>query len=455
MQRALSLDQSPSLSLTLPLFANVPFFGLLAAMLALYSGPELFNSRWHPATLAITHAWTLGIVGSAMFASLAHILAVACNVRIQVSRGQALAFWGLLSAGTLFLMTGFLSWQSWAYTLAGACLAFALGVYLLTAMLALWRSRRDVFRGAKEIVAPIRLALLGLLLTVSTGLAMLVALASEQAVANLLNLHMTMGLAAWAGLLLIAMSFQLLPIFQITELYPAPLVRWLPWVVGALLIAQWALTSLPGSWLPVRDLVTYLIFLSYGLWAVITWARLWKRKRPTAGASTLFWYSSLSSLLIAVLLNFWTHNPAASNAELAIGVLLIMGALGSVVCGMLYTIVPFLLWREAQEHVSMDTDNTEHTRALLRLIPKTANYIPASTARAHWALHNLGLILWTGASLGVGSFAWLAAPALLLSFAILSWNLWAAWQRYRHSLRAIHAYQAEHHIAAKPRCPES
>uniref|UniRef100_A0A914YKZ8 Uncharacterized protein n=1 Tax=Panagrolaimus superbus TaxID=310955 RepID=A0A914YKZ8_9BILA len=66
-----------------------------------------------------------------------------------------------------------------------------------------------------------------------------------------------------------------------------------------------------------------------------------------------------------------------------------MGALGSVVCGMLYTIVPFVLWREAQEHVSMDTDNTEHTRALLRLTPKTANYIPASSAQAHWALHSL------------------------------------------------------------------
>lgn len=455
MQRALSLDQSPSLSLTLPLFANVPFFGLLAAMLALYSGPELFNSRWHPAILALTHAWTLGIVGSAMFASLVHILAVACNVRIPVARGRALIFWSMLGAGTLLLMTGFLSWQRWAYTLAGICLALALGGYLLTVMLALWRSRRGIFRGAKEVVAPIRLAMLGLLLTVSTGLAMLVALTNEQAVANLLNLHVMMGLAAWAGLLLIAMSFQLLPIFQITELYPAPLVRWLPWVVGALLIAQWGLSSLPGSWLPVRDLVTYLIFLSYGLWAVITWARLWKRKRPTAGASTLFWYSSLSSLVAAILLNFWAHSPAASNAELAMGVLLIMGALGSVVCGMLYTIVPFLLWREAQEHVSMDTENTEHTRALLQLIPKTAHYIPASTARAHWALHSLSLVLWTGASLGVESFAWVAAPALLLSFTTLSWNLWTAWQRYRHSLRAIRAYQAEHRIAARPHYPES
>lgn len=455
MQRALSLDQSPSLSLTLPLFANVPFFGLLAAILALYSGPELFNSRWHPATLALTHAWTLGIVGSAMFASLAHILAVACNVRIQVPRSRGLAFWGLFSVGTLLLITGFISWQSWAYQLAALCLGLALGAYIITMVLALWRSRRDVFRGAKEIVAPIRLALLGLLLTVSTGLIMLIALASDQNLPNLVSLHIMMGLAAWAGLLLMAMSFQLVPIFQVTELYPALLVRWLPWGVAALLIAQWALAFLPGPWLPVRDLVSYLIFLAYGLWAIVSWARIWKRKRPTAATSTLFWYSSLSSLLACIVLNFWANSPSAPNADLAIGVLLIMGALGSVVCGMLYTIVPFLLWREAQEHVSMDADNTEHTRALLRLIPKTAHYMPTITARAHWALHSLSILVWTAASLGIAFFTWIAAPVLLLSFAALAWNLWTAWQRYRQSLRAMRAYQAKHHIDAKQHCPES
>ena len=455
MQRALSLDQSPSLSLTLPLFANVPFFGLLAAILAIYSGPELFNSRWHPSTLALTHAWTLGIAGSAMLGALAHILAVACNVPIQVSRTRALLFWGLFSVGTLSLITGFISWQSWAYQLAAACLGIALGAYLLTVVRALWRSRRQVFRGAKEIVAPIRLALLGLLLTVSTGLAMLIALASEQAMPNLLSLHMMMGLAAWAGLLLMAMSFQLVPIFQVTELYPAALVRWLPWVVAALLIAQWALAPLPGTWLPLRDLVTYLVFLAYALWAIVSWARIWKRKRPTAGASTLFWYSSLSSLLASVALNFWTNSSAGSNGDLALGVLLIMGTLGSVVCGMLYTIVPFLLWREAQEKVSVDAGNPEHTRALLRLIPKTAQYIPASIARGHWALHSLSIIIWTGAGLGIEAFARVAGPMLLLSFIVLSWALWTAWSRYRQSLSAMRAYQAEHHIDVKPRYPES
>lgn len=56
MQRALSIDRSPPLALSLPFFLNVPLFGLLASILAAWTGPELFTSRWHPAALALTHA---------------------------------------------------------------------------------------------------------------------------------------------------------------------------------------------------------------------------------------------------------------------------------------------------------------------------------------------------------------------------------------------------------------
>lgn len=455
MQRALSLDQSPSLSLTLPLFINVPIFGVLAAILAIYSGPELFNSRWHPSTVALTHAWTLGIIGSAMVGSLTHILAVACNVRLRFPRLWALLFWALFSSGTLLLITGFLSWQTWAYSLASLCLGLSLGGYLITVMLALWRNRRSVFPAAREIVSPIRLALLGLLFTLSTGLAMLLALATGQTMLNLINLHMMMGLAGWSGLLLMAMSFQLVPIFQVTELYPSTLVRWLPWTLAGLLIAYWALLPLPGPWLPIRDLVTTFILLAYALWAVVSWARIWKRKRPAAGASTLFWYSSLSSLLVCVALSFLAHAAPGLNADLAIGILLIMGSLGSVVCGMLYTIVPFLLWREAQEQVPLDTERTEQTRALLQLIPKTAQYIPAAMTRCHWALHSISIVIWVGASLGVEFLALLAAPLLLMSFATLSWNLWTAWSRYHHCLRAMAALQLGGNTDAKPHYRES
>ncbi len=441
MQRALSIDQSPPLALTLPFFLNIPLFSLVAALLAIGAGPELFSSRWHPAALALTHAWTLGVLGSAMLGSLLHILAVAGNVCVSLSRRSGLVLWSLLTAGALLLMAGFVAWQPWAWLAAALSLGIALPAYLILVSAALWRQRRTVLPGIREILVPVRLALVFLALTVLSGLAMLLALGTDQAVPDLLDTHVMAGLAGWSGLLLMAMSFQLLPIFQVTELYPRSLVRWLPWVVTAMLIARWAIASLPGPWQPLRELVDYLILLAFALWGVLTGSRLWRRKRAQADISTLFWYSCLASLLACVPLLFWMNTAAAQGAALGMGLLVIVGALGSVVIGMLYTIVPFLLWREAQQAVPFNVEEPERTREMLRLIPKTGQYIPVRTARLHWVVHSVSVLACAGATLGVNRLEAVAAPLLLLAACLLGWNLGVGWRRYQQCRRALALYQ--------------
>ncbi|HUH39751.1 MAG TPA: hypothetical protein VL024_02660, partial [Castellaniella sp.] len=80
MQRALAFDNTPALRVPLPFFLNVPIFALLAGVLVLWAGPQAFASHWGAATLALTHLFTLGILGSAMLGALMQILPVACNV---------------------------------------------------------------------------------------------------------------------------------------------------------------------------------------------------------------------------------------------------------------------------------------------------------------------------------------------------------------------------------------
>ena len=89
MQRALDFDKTPALGVPLPFFLNVPLFALLAGLLATWAGPQAFASRWNGAALALTHLWTLGILGSAMLGALIQILAVACNVPAGAARAVA------------------------------------------------------------------------------------------------------------------------------------------------------------------------------------------------------------------------------------------------------------------------------------------------------------------------------------------------------------------------------
>ena len=135
------------------------------------------------------------------------------------------------------------------------------------------------------------------------------------------------------------------------------------------------------------------------------------------------------------------NTAAAQGAALGMGLLVIVGALGSVVIGMLYTIVPFLLWREAQQAVPFNVEEPERTREMLRLIPKTGQYIPVRTARLHWVVHSASVLAGAGAALGVDRLEAVAAPLLLLAACLLGWNLGVGWRRYQQCRRALALYQ--------------
>jgi hypothetical protein len=60
MQALLSFDQGPPISAPLRFFITAPLFAIGAGFLLLWSGPELFASRWTPAALALTHLITVG-----------------------------------------------------------------------------------------------------------------------------------------------------------------------------------------------------------------------------------------------------------------------------------------------------------------------------------------------------------------------------------------------------------
>ncbi|CAM5789430.1 hypothetical protein [Castellaniella caeni] len=435
MQRALDFDKTPALGVPLPFLLNVPLFGLLAGLLATWAGPQAFLSRWDAATLALTHLWTLGILGSAMLGASIQILAVACNVPIAAARPVARTTHALLTLGTLALAGGFLWWSPTAWLGAIGLLAAAFALYLLSVGVALWRHRKTVYKGAKEILVPVRGALAALGLTVLMGLVMAGSLGLGLSLPAWVGSHILWGLLGWGGLLLMAMSFQLLPIFQLTELYPKSLTRWLPLLVPGLLVAWSALDASSGLPHLMRETVELLLVGAYLAWIGTSLQRLWARKRPTAEATTLFWFTSLTCLLACAPAWVWLRHGQALQAPMVLGVLLIVGGLGAVVHGMLYKIVPFLLWKHAQDAIIIPDRDPAQVRVYLKVLPKMAEYIPVRAAQAHWACYTLMTASWLLAAAGWAPATRAAGPLLLLSAALLAWNLGCALRRYRKALR--------------------
>lgn len=435
MQRALDFDKTPTLGVPLPFFLNVPCFALLAGLLAVWAGPQAFASRWSPAALALTHLWTLGVLGSAMLGALVQILAVACNVPVPHARAIAATVHAFYTAGTLALVASFLHLPTGARIPALGLLGVAFATYLTAVGWALWQHRAQVYPGAREILVPVRCALAALALTVVIGIGMGASLTLPRTPTGWVGSHVLWGLAGWGGLLLMGMSFQLLPIFQATELYPRRLVRWLPPAICTLLLA-WTLCAAGAA--PVLQTVTgWLLITAYAAWCAATLHLLWTRKRPQREPTTLFWYASMASLAGCVVLwPAWTFGHAPRMA-FALGVLMILGVLGSAVNGMLYKILPFLLWKHAQDAMPAPSGNPALLRHYVRQLPRTADYIPQRPATIQWALHVTTLVAWTLAGLGLESAAQVAGSALLLSASSLAWNLLRALRLYHRVLRVL------------------
>jgi hypothetical protein len=428
MQRALSFHQSPPLSVPLRFFLNVPIFGVLAGLTLLIAGPQALVSRWTDYSLAITHLLTLGILASAMVGALMQILPVATGVTIAGGRATATVVHAGLSAGALCLAAAFLRPLPWLFTLALLLLGVAFTWFLCACVLGFWRYRGNALPGAAEILSAVRLALAALLVTAVLGVVLASGLAWSLPLpfTVLTNIHAAWGLLGWVGLLVVGIAFQVIPIFQVTELYPRTVSKWLPVSIFVLLVAlsaglsfqvdAQAIVRVAGAWLGA----------AYAIFAATTFYLLWTRKRPKPDTTTLFWRTSMVSL--ACCGPVWLAQTLSdSDHAITLGMLFIAGFAWSALNGMLYKIIPFLLWHAAQKDLKI----------ALRVVPKVKEIIPDSMARPQYWAHLLSLLLLLAAGLWPWAFTHAAGAAIMLSAAWLAWNMAAALRLYVRAKKQI------------------
>jgi hypothetical protein len=401
-------------------FYSTPLFALLAGMLLVWYGEDVLLSRWSPATLALTHLFTLGALGMSMFGALIQILPVVAGIELGRVRQWACAVHGLLGSGTLALAGGFLSSQAWLFSVALVLLVPALLWLGVTLALTL---RQPHAPGAHPMTATLKSALAALLITVVLG----TVLASPFAWPGLppplplmlaTDLHAMWGILGWGSLLLAGVAFQVVPMFQVTAPYPGLVMRFMRVAAPALLVAVTLAAPMGGEALPLGALL-----VAYGVFAGTTLWLLARRKRPEPDAMTLFWRLAMLCLAACPLLWAIPSGHAGAGRPLALGMLAIVGFLYSTINGMLYKIVPFLVWHHLQEQAMPG-----------QRAPSVKHIIPDSRARAQFWLQAATMGLLLAACWHPGQLARAAGLALAASALWLAWNLGGALRIYR-SLR--------------------
>ncbi|TAL77431.1 MAG: hypothetical protein EPN76_08315 [Burkholderiaceae bacterium] len=440
MQRSLAFENSPPLLAPLPFFLNVPLFAALAALLLLWEGPQALVSRWSPLALALTHLFTLGVLTSAMTGALIQILPVATGVHIPNARTNAGIVHALLTLGTLALAAAFMLSAGWIYRLALTLLAAAFAWFIIVCIAGFWQCRRTASTRAAEVLLAVRLGLAALFVTVVLGVTLAGGLGwglsrpfALLPFGSLVDLHGLWGLAGWVGLVIAGIAYQVMPIFQVTELYPRRFTQWFAPGVFVLLVLWSVVAFVPGSPHAANRAVAALVALGYVALSVTTFHLLWTRKRRKADTTTLFWRCAMVSLSCCVLVWFAQWVGGVRDFSVTLGVLFVVGVALSAINGMLYKIIPFLLWYNAEKTLELT----------IRIVPKVQNIIPDSTAAKQFWAHLAALVLLVAASFWPVPFTRVAAVALAISVGWLGRNMFNAIRLYRRVRRQIDEIQAD------------
>jgi len=423
----LTLEQAPPIYVPLRFFLSAPLFGFAAAMLLIISGPDILSGRWMPQTMALTHLMTLGFITMTMTGALLQMMPVVVGSPIWRPRLTSFVVHSLLCTGVAALTGGF--WFEHAGLMRLALLVLSIALICLVAVMLLSLAQSKV---RSSTASGIGLAVFALAITLAFGLrigAEHIWQFQTYVAHSWSNMHMLWALIGWVGLMIFSVAYEVIPMFQLTPAYPDWMQRWLIKTMFVVL-GLWTgayLLAMPGGMLTLFGLCMAAVFLCFA----ITTLYLQKNRRRRRSSVTMeFWRIGMVALLAAVLVwmggQLLPELAAWSGYGMLLGILYIVGFVVSVISGMLYKIVPFLIWFHLQSrHISQSG------------LPTVNEIIPEKQARGQMFVHLSALLLLMVAVIWPQWFTYPAGVLFAASFLLLGANLIAACRIYSRTLESL------------------
>ncbi|MGF1729705.1 hypothetical protein [Photobacterium kasasachensis] len=376
----LNFDDIPQLDVPLRFYLTAPFFAVIASLMLIWQGDAIWLGRWLPASLAITHLVAIGMMAMIMIGSLFQIMPVLCGAPITIPPIPLLLMQASLILGTLALSAGFFGLPT--FSASFVLLGLSLGYFVISLLGVLLRKA-----GGQQTRVPIMLAGLALAVVVLAGLLLLAGYLWGYfpfAGKNLTNFHASTGIFGWVLLLIMAVSFQVIPMFHVT---PEFLRYWRIALPGLLVVG---LVSLAVASVFQLSLYysTALIAAVGVLYAAIGLHRLRQRKRKLPDTVVSYWQWSYSCLICGcVLMIAMPLIPVQlqGRAEVFVALIIGMGFVLGVIQGMLLKIVPFLITLHLQP-IAMANPSA------MMLLPDHYSLISRQQMKVQLRLYLLGMV---------------------------------------------------------------
>jgi len=434
--RPLSFTGLPPIDVPFRYFMTAPLFVIAIAVMIFWGGEHLWISRWQGEMLAITHAFTLGFMASIMLGALFQLLPVTAGISIGKPRLFATINHILHTVGSITLIVGFIINAHILQTTAAIFLGSSFTLYFAVFAYYIIKNQQTIeTKTTNYVLNAIKLALFALLITVCLGLLLqtkVIGLHLIEWDKNFTNLHAIWGLNGWVSLLIMAISFQVIPMFHVAPEFPLWMKRYLPKIIFAVLSSLIIVKLIPS--LQFYSVISeYALVVLNGLFTINLLNVLYKRKRKISDSTINYWRLASISMLICCLLFVIPENfiplSVLQKLPILLAVLFIFGYVVSVLQGMLLKILPFLVFTHLQQQCMFQL-------SAMQSLPNMHEILTKRHGQIQFSLHCLTLftmlttVLWP-------QFYYILATTLLSDFIWLSFLINKAYLLYRRYNKQI------------------
>ncbi len=349
----LSLDQKPPIWAPLRFFLTAPLFGVLAGILMLFSDTSILINRYSLDAIVTTHVITIGVFSFIMFGSLVQMLPLLSRTKITNVKLVTLISYFLLVFG-LLAMTAVLKFdvKSLAHL---SYISLGSGFFIM--ILSIAYSLRNI-RDFNATIRGIITSLVFSIFIVIFGLLLLFEYANESfsEYHNLLaNIHSVWAVFGFCGVLIIGIAFQVLPMFYIAPKFKQFCKKRVVYLITTGLIL-WLIANIYF----VEYALYAKLWVAVFFWAFATtvWLKFNRRKKPKADVTVWYWRGASIFLTLGSFL--WIFDEFFKHEYIVMVAILIGGGfILSIMLGMLYKIVPFLIWFHLDEKGYTDIPNID------------------------------------------------------------------------------------------------
>ena len=335
---------APPFKIVAKYFIAAIFSFVLLNLLLLIYFKEYSGFHFQPIILAITHIATLGWITMIIFGALFQLIPVVLEVKLYSEKLAEIQFW-IFTIGIIGFVYSFLNFGNSEIMISSAgILNIAMLIFSYNSIATLLKVKKWNLTGyylAAAIFYFFITAVVGLLLAINLFHPYI-----NSNHLNYLNMHVHLAFIGWVAMVIMGVSFKLIPMFTLSHGYSLN--------SGKLAFTMINIGLLGLSIAMYNQNTNYIFYLFSILIAVgififlfqikLIFSKRLRKKNDVGLKFTVTAYIMLAIVTLLGLLISIIDYYSITNLTLIYGYLIVFGFVSFIIVGQMYKIVPFLVW---------------------------------------------------------------------------------------------------------------